>query len=87
MLEIGKETYDKIVHDLYKKYHYYLPKCYDHHKYLNEIFKDLYSTAHNVVVEKINKQLEEFSYHKSISNFVKILINNIIIFYIATSFT
>ena len=73
LLEIGKETYDKVVHDLYQKYHCYLPDCHDHPEYLNEILKDLYGNAHNVVVEKINKQLEEFSYHKSISHFVKIL--------------
>jgi hypothetical protein len=73
LLEIGKETYDKVVRDLHKKYQCYLPDCYDHPEYLNEIFKDLYGNAHNVVVEKINKQLEEFSYHKSISHFVKIL--------------
>lgn len=73
LLEIGKETYDKVVHDLHKKYHCYLPDCYDHPEYLNEILKDLYGNARNVVVEKINKQLEEFSYHQSISNFVKIL--------------
>ena len=73
LLEIGKETYDKVVHDLYKKYHCYLPDCYEHPEYLSEILKDLYGNAHNVVVEKINKQLAEFSYHQSISNFVKIL--------------
>ena len=73
LLEIGKETYDKVVRDLHKKYQCYLPDCYDHPEYLNEIFKDLYGNAHNVVVEKINKQLEEFSYHKSISHFVNIL--------------
>ena len=73
LLEIGKVTYDKVVHDLYKKYHCYLPDCYDHPEYLNEILKDLYGNASNVVTEKINQQLEEFSHHKSISNFLKIL--------------
>jgi hypothetical protein len=28
LLEIGKETYDKVVRDLHKKYHCYLPDCY-----------------------------------------------------------
>ena len=73
LLEIGKETYDKVVHDLYKKHHCYLPDCYDHPEYLNEILKNLYGSAYGVIVEKIRKQLEEYSYHKSISHFVKIL--------------
>ena len=34
MLEIGKETYDKVVRDLYKKYKCYLPDCYDHPNFL-----------------------------------------------------
>ena len=73
LLEIGKETYDKVVYNLYEKYHCYLPDCYEHPEYLSEILKELYGNAHNVVVEKIKKQLEEFSYHESIANFVKIL--------------
>lgn len=73
LLEIGKETYDKVVYDLYKKHRCYLPDCYEHPEYLNEILKELYGNAHNVVVEKIKKQLEEYSSHESIANFVKIL--------------
>ena len=60
LLEIEKEMYDKVVHDLYKKYHCYIPDCYEHPEYLNEILKSLYGNAHNVVVEKINKQLRNF---------------------------
>jgi len=73
LLRIGKGTYDKVLHDLYKKYHCYLPDCYEHPEYLREILKELYGNSSNVVVEKIKKQLEEFSYHESVANFVKIL--------------
>ena len=52
LLEIGKEMYNKIVHDLYQKYHSYIPDCYDHPEYLNEILKDLYGNAYKVIVEK-----------------------------------
>ena len=72
LLEIGKETYDAVVHTLYEKYHCYLPDCYEHPEYLKEILKELYGNAHHVVVEKIKKQLGEFSYSESIANFVKI---------------
>ena len=73
LLGIGKDVYDKVVHDLYKKHHCYLPDCYEHPEYLKEILQELYGNAHNVVVEKIKKQLEEFSNHESVANFVKIL--------------
>ncbi len=73
LLGIGKEMYDKVAHDLYKKYHCYLPDCYEHPEYLKEILEELYGNASNVIVEKIKNQLEEFSYHESVANFVKIL--------------
>ncbi len=73
LLEIGKGKYDKVVHDLYKKYNCYLPDCYEHPEYLNEILKGLYGNAHDVIVEKIKKQLEEFSYKEYIARFLKVI--------------
>jgi hypothetical protein len=72
LLEIGKPTYEKVVHDLYIKYHCYLSDCYKHPEYLSEILKELYGNAHDVIVAKINKQLE-FSYQKPIEKFLKVL--------------
>ncbi|MGI0026418.1 MAG: hypothetical protein ACREAD_01065 [Nitrosopumilaceae archaeon] len=73
LFEIGKPTYDKVVRDLYKKYQCYLPDCYERPEYLNETLKELYGNAHNIVVEKIKKQLEEFSYQKPIERFLEVI--------------
>jgi hypothetical protein len=65
--------YDKVIDDLYKKYHCYLSDCYEHPEYLREILKELYGNTHDIVVEKIKKQLGEFSYQKTIERFLKII--------------
>ena len=71
LLEIGKEMYDKVVNMLYERYQCYIPDCYEHPQYLSEIFYELYGNTSNVVIEKIRKQLEEFSYQESIAKFLK----------------
>ena len=50
-------THDKVVHDLHKKYQCYLGDHSNPQEYPYEILKDLYDNAHNIVVEKIKKQL------------------------------
>ncbi len=73
LFEIGRETYDKVIHDLYKKHHCYLSDCYEHPEYLSEILRELYGNTHDVVVEKIKKQLGEFSYQKPIERFLEVI--------------
>jgi len=63
----------KVVDDLYEKYHCYIPDCYEHPEYLNEILKGLYGNAHDVIVKSINKQLEEFSYKEPIKRFLEVI--------------
>jgi hypothetical protein len=72
LLKIGKPTYDKVVHDLNKNSHY-LTDCYEHPEYLDEVLKELYGNAHDVIVQSINKQLEEFSYQEPIKRFLKVI--------------
>jgi len=73
LLKIGKPTYDKVVHDLNKKYHCYLTDCYEHPEYLNQILKELFGPAHDAIIKSINEELEEFSYNEPIKKFVEII--------------
>jgi hypothetical protein len=73
LLDIEKETYDKVAHELYERYHSYFQDCYEHPEYLSEILKQLYGNAGKVVVESIRKQLEEFSDHKPIERFLEVI--------------
>ena len=71
LIEIGKPIYDKVLHDLFEKYHCYLTDCYEHPEYLKEVLKALYGNSHEVIVKSIKKQLEEFSYKKPIEKFLQ----------------
>ena len=66
-------TYYKVIEELRKRHRCHLDDCYDHPEYLNTILKDLYGDSYKHVIKSINKQLEEFSYHGSISRFLKII--------------
>ena len=73
LLNVGKPTYEKVVSRLNKKYHCYLPDCYEHPEYLSETLKELFGNAHKVIVEDIRKQLEEFEYKESVGRFVEVI--------------
>ena len=73
LYEIGKPVYEKIIEALYKEYHCYLPDCYEHPEYLNDILKKLYGNAHDVVVKSIKKELDTFSNHKPIARFLSVI--------------
>ena len=73
LFKIGGPIYEKVVDDLYEKYHCHIPDCYEHPEYLNEILKGLYGNAHDVIVKSINKQLEEFSYKEPIKRFLEVI--------------
>lgn len=73
LLDVGKETYGKVILELYKRYQSYLPDCYEHPEYLSEILKELYGKAHHAIIKSINEQLGEFSYHKPIARFLEVI--------------
>ena len=75
LLDVGKPTYDKVLEILNTEYHCYLPDCYDHPEYLDEILKKFYGNSGNVIVESIARQLEEFNYHKPIKKFLEVICN------------
>jgi hypothetical protein len=75
LLDIGKPTYDKVLEILNTEYHCYLPDCYDHPEYLDEILKKLYGNVGKVIVESITRQLEEFNYHKPIKKLLEVIRN------------
>lgn len=73
LFEIGKPVYEKVIETLYKEYHCYLPDCYEHPEYLNDILKKLYGNAHDTIVKSIKKQLDEFSNNKHITRFLLVI--------------
>ena len=70
LLEIGKPTYDEVIHKLFKVYKCFIPDCYDHPEYLKKILQDLYGSSSTVIIESIKKQLEEFETQKGVDVFI-----------------
>ena len=73
LLNIGKPTYDKVVSRLDKKYHCYIPDCYEHPEYLAGALEELFGNAHKVIVEDIRKELEEFIHKESVRRFIEVI--------------
>ena len=73
LLQIGKPVYDKVIKTLKTKYDCYLPDCYEHPEYLNEILENLYGNSHKIIIESINKELREFSEYGEIASFLKVV--------------
>jgi len=73
LLGIGKPVYEKVVRMLNTKYHCYLPDCYDHPEYLDEILRKLYGDSSKVIVESIAKQLKEYNHYAKVKKFLEVI--------------
>lgn len=73
LLSFGKPTYEKVIDILNKKYHCYLPDCYEHPEYLSEILQNLYGNVSRQIIITINKELEEYSYSAPVERFLEVI--------------
>ena len=70
LLEIGVPVYEKVIKQLSKDYGCYLPDCYDHPEYLNQVLKKIFGGAHITIADAIKKQLNDHITEKPIDLFV-----------------
>ena len=73
LLDMGKPVYDTVVDRLYKKYHCYIPDCFEKPEYLKDVLKDMYGPSYHAIINSIEKQLYEFAYKKRIETFLQVL--------------
>ena len=73
LLEMGKPVLDAFTKKLYKNHNCYIPDCSDHPEYLSQVLKEMYGNSYKTIVSEIMDDLKEFSYQKSIANFIKII--------------
>lgn len=73
LLEMGKPVFDTFTKKLYKNYKCYIPDCSEHPEYLNQILKEMYGNSYKTIVNKITNSLTEFSYQKSVAEFIKVI--------------
>ena len=70
LLGIGQPVYDKTIKQLSKDYNCYLPECYEHPTYLNNVLKKIFGNAYVSVVDAIKEELNERIIEKPIEHFV-----------------
>lgn len=70
LLEISIETLEEVSKRVFENYHCYIPDCYEHPEYLNNVLKDIFGNSYNVIVDSIKKHLGEFALQKPIEEFL-----------------
>ena len=70
LLEINKSYLDKFESMIYERHQCSILDCYEHPEYLKTILKDLYGNSSAVIIEYIQKQLEEFETQQGVSYFI-----------------
>lgn len=73
LLSIGRPIYDKVIERLQKKYHCYLPDCYDYPEYLHDVLHDLFGDSGHLMAQSIITQVDEFKETKKIQNFIYVM--------------
>lgn len=71
LLEISQKVFDKVANQLKKDYNCYIPDCYSHPEYLQDVLKKRYNEYYDQIISQIEKKLEEFSNQKPIEKFLK----------------
>ncbi len=74
LLDIGKPEYETVIDRLYKKYHCYIPDCFEKPEYLKVVLKDLYGASYKVIIDSIEQKLKGFTHDKRTDVFVHVLL-------------
>ncbi len=73
LLDIGKPAYDKVANNLHKKYKCYIPDCYEHPEYLEDILRSVFGNSHRAIMDSISEELMDNLDDSGIRNLVKTL--------------
>ena len=74
LLQIGVAALEKVQSRLRKDYNCGLEDCYAHPEYLTKVLKNLFGPSHSEIVKSVSRYLDEFSYHRSIAEFLQKII-------------
>lgn len=70
LLDFGKPLYNEVCSLLYKKYHAFMPDCFEHPEYLRNVLNEIYGKASEAILRNIGKELNGYEY-SSVVKFVK----------------
>ena len=70
LLDIGKPMLDKVTSKLYREYQCYLPDCYEHPDYLNNVLRSVFGNSYFTIAEAIKLELNDHLEDKSVLKLV-----------------
>ena len=59
LMKISRNDYERVVTRLKTKYNCYIPDCYAHPEYLEDILEGLYGESSSQIINEIEEKLEE----------------------------
>lgn len=71
LLNVGRPVFEKVSSKLQKEYKCYIPDCYDHPEYLENVLKSVFGNAHVTIVEQIKEELVVYSNDNGIRILIK----------------
>jgi len=75
LLDIGKPILYKVTDRLYKQYHCYIPDCYEHPDYLNNVLRSVFGNSYSTISEAIKLELNEHLEDKAVLKLVNTIGN------------
>ena len=70
LLVIGKPILDKVANRLYMEYQCYIPDCYEHPDYLNNVLRSIFGNSYFTIAEAIKLELNEHLEDKAVLKLV-----------------
>ena len=70
LLDIGKPILDKVANKLYSEYQCYIPDCYEHPDYLNNVLRSVFGNFYFTIAEAIKLELNDHLEDKSVLKLV-----------------
>ena len=70
LLDVGKPMLDKVATRLYKEYQCYIPDCYEHPDYLNNVLRSVFGNSYLTISEAIKFELIDHLEDKTVLKLV-----------------
>ena len=71
LLKMGTPVFEKVSNKLQKEYKCYIPDCYTHPEYLENVLKSLFGNSHDAISEGIRDELAEYVHDINIKTLIK----------------
>ena len=71
LLKMGTPVFEKVSNKLQKEYKCYIPDCYTHPEYLENVLKSLFGNSYTAISDGIRDELSEYVYDINIKTLIK----------------